>query len=68
MDGETEFKTIVVADGGTIPELPVPPERSGYIFDGWFDAQGNQLTTSTQIHDDLKVYSGWSEEIGRAHV
>lgn len=64
MDNETVFKTIVVADGGTIPELPVPPERSGYIFDGWFDAQGNQLTTSTQIHDDLTVYSRWSEEPG----
>ncbi len=64
MDGETEFKTIVVADGGTIPELPVPPERPGYIFDGWFDAQGKQLTTSTQINDDLTVFSRWSEEPG----
>jgi len=64
MDGETEFTTKVVADGGTIPELPVPPERSGYIFDGWFDAQGKQLTTSTQINEDLTVFSRWSEEPG----
>ena len=64
MDDDAEIATKVVADGGTIPELPVPPERSGYIFDGWFDEQGKQFTSSTQVFQNMTVFSRWSEEPG----
>ena len=37
---------ITVTYGQPIGELPVPV-REGYIFEGWFDAQGNEVTAET---------------------
>lgn len=41
--------------------LPTPT-RSGYSFDGWFDAHegGNEITASTKFASDTTVYAQWS--------
>lgn len=46
-------------------QIPEPPEREGYTFEGWYSAQdgtGNKLTTSTVIDSDATYYAKWSQE------
>ncbi len=44
--------------------LPTP-ERSGYTFNGWFDAQigGNEITTDTVFTQDTTIYAQWTKLI-----
>ena len=71
----------VPADGGTALEtkrleitfgsefsLPVPTERIGYTFEGWYDASGKQYTGKDgiglfawNIAEDTVLYSKWSK-------
>lgn len=61
------------ADGGTLPsgtvnpaetvdgklaELPTPT-RGFYVFTGWFDADGNKITTDTVFTSDATVTAHW---------
>lgn len=61
------------ADGGTLPsgtvnpaetvdgklaELPTPT-RDFYVFTGWFDADGNKITTDTVFTSDATVTAHW---------
>ena len=40
---------------------PVPAAKSGYVFDGWYDSQGNQYTKSVFPEGDLKLYPRYRE-------
>ena len=44
--GVVDPEFITVTYGQPIGELPVPV-REGYVFEGWFDAQGNEVTAET---------------------
>jgi uncharacterized repeat protein (TIGR02543 family) len=49
-----------VEEGKTLTDLPTP-EREGYTFDGWFDAEGNKFTTETVVTGDITVTAKWTE-------
>ena len=53
--------TITVVYDQPIGELPVP-ERAGYTFNGWFDADGNEVTAATvyTIAGDSTVTAKWT--------
>lgn len=40
---------------GTLPT----PTRPNYVFVGWFDAYGNQVTDATTITSDITLYAHW---------
>jgi uncharacterized repeat protein (TIGR02543 family)/LPXTG-motif cell wall-anchored protein len=52
-----------VATGSPVGTLPVPPLRSGYLFDGWYTASsgGDLVTSSTVFPGDTTVYAHWIE-------
>ena len=47
-----------VTEGSTIT-VPTA-SRDGYTFDGWFDANGNQLTSGTKITADVTYTASWT--------
>ena len=50
-----------VTDGGTAAK-PADPTRSGYVFNGWFDADtgGNEYTFGTAVTADITLYAQWT--------
>ena len=54
------IETRIVDDGDPIGELPVPQPREGWNFDGWFDVDGNNITSSTIVTKDLRLHTRWS--------
>ena len=48
--------------GQTLAPMHVPT-RSGYLFDGWYDApeSGNAIDGSTVITEDMTVYAYWTK-------
>ena len=56
---DTEPTTATTVDG-KLQEMPTPT-RSGYVFNGWFDAEtgGNKITTDTLFTDDTTIYAQW---------
>jgi len=46
---------------GRIPSLPTP-ERSGYVFDGWFTEPegGNEVTVKTVFKSNATIYARWT--------
>ena len=59
-DDLTLIETRIVDDGNPIGELPSPPPREGWNFDGWFDVDGNNITSSTIATKDLRLHTRWS--------
>lgn len=57
--GEVEPASMTTV-GGKLESLPAPT-RSGYSFNGWFDAEtgGNKITTDTVFDSDTTVYAQW---------
>ena len=61
--GKVSVTRLRLGVDGTVPALPTPQERDGYLFGGWFDAaegglevvQGDKLTESTTL------YAHWYE-------
>lgn len=41
-----------------LPSLPIPV-RAGYIFDGWYTAGGERVTTSTVFTEDCVISARW---------
>lgn len=37
------------------------PSRDGYIFDGWFTADGNQITSVAGLYESDTVYAHWTK-------
>lgn len=64
------YNYIVKPDGGTQYSELKSPVRTGYIFDGWFDAAegGNEITnqykfTAEDAEKDVTLYAHWSEAV-----
>ena len=59
-NGFTLDETTITATYGesyTLPEL----ERTGYTFNGWFDASGNQVTSGTWYNEeDITLTASWT--------
>lgn len=56
-----EAMTVTVPDKN-IDALPTPPERDGYIFNGWNTEQngtGEKFTAEYIIEEDITVYAQW---------
>lgn len=51
-----------IRTGGTVPILPLPPEKQGFKFIGWnFDLNGREkyFTDNTPVDADITVYAQW---------
>ena len=55
--GSVSEKTFTVEDGETV-NLPTP-YRTGYRFLGWFDQDGEQITSATPITKDMTLTARW---------
>lgn len=65
LDGDV--KTVTTGKDGKLTAMPKDPTRSGYTFDGWYDAQegGSKITTATVFKTDgATIYAHWSETPG----
>jgi uncharacterized repeat protein (TIGR02543 family) len=55
----------VLEPATTVGTLPVPPEKTGYIFGGWntnvSEAYGMPFTATTPVTANLIVYAQWRE-------
>ncbi len=52
-----------IATGNTVGSLPTSPQKTGFVFGGWFttiNGGGSEFTTSTSISADITVYAKWS--------
>jgi uncharacterized repeat protein (TIGR02543 family) len=52
----------VNAPATTIDDLPAPPARTGYIFNGWNtakDGKGTAFTAATAVNATITVYAQW---------
>ncbi|MBI9094270.1 MAG: InlB B-repeat-containing protein [Sphaerochaeta sp.] len=60
-DPDSTIKT-VTSPATTIDGLPTAPEKTGYIFDGWFtegSGGGTEFTASTEVPRNITVYAKW---------
>ena len=58
VDGEET--TIEVEEGTAIGEqMPVDPEKGGFIFTGWTDEDGNDVDADTIVNDDMTVVANF---------
>ena len=65
IDGDTGPVKITVEYGETISNLP-NPEKTDYIFDGWFSEKygnGSEFTPTTAVTSDMTVYAKWTPAI-----
>ena len=62
-NGGSDVKSTKVVNGDTVAE-PVPPDRNGYTFLGWYqDAAGNiAYRFSAPVFQDLTLYAKWEKE------
>lgn len=53
----------VTGKGGTLFDLPDEPDRSGYIFNGWWTkvSGGDKVSTNTVFGEDTVVYAHWTQ-------
>lgn len=59
--GMCDTTQIEVVDGQTISNIP-EPFMNGYTFEGWFDDNGNKLTTNTVISYDIMYTAKWTKD------
>lgn len=58
-DGGSTVPTQTV-DYNTKATKPTNPTKSGYVFDGWFDAQGNKFDFNTVITGNVTLKAHWT--------
>ena len=62
-DTDASPSSITVTEPVTkVSDLPIPPTKEGFEFDGWFTEEnggGTVFTTSTVITGDITVYAKW---------
>ena len=65
-DGAPDIEPAKIEKGARIGKLPVPAERIGWIFDGWYAEDDtefkNKYTTSTKVTADTVLIAKWVEE------
>ena len=59
--GMCDTTKIEVINGQTISNIP-EPFMNGYTFEGWFDDNGNKLTTDTVISYDIMYTAKWTKD------
>ena len=59
-DGISENTSMQVVDGRLASNLPIPT-RDGYVFNGWFDQNDNQITEYTYITEDKTLTASWNK-------
>lgn len=60
-DGETSDETVKVYGGNPVGQLP-SPKRSGYNFDGWYDADDFKYESdSPAINSDITLTAQWTK-------
>ncbi len=57
-EGECDTASLKVATGTAISPLPTAT-REGYVFGGWFDESGNEVTASTAVTADMTLTAKW---------
>ncbi|MCD8130156.1 MAG: M4 family metallopeptidase [Lachnospiraceae bacterium] len=63
-DGGTGIDPVTVAEGGTI-EAPEDPEKSGFIFVGWYDGPDDAsyvIFENLTVTEDITLYAKWVED------
>ncbi len=56
--GGSEVAPRVIPAGSALGELSVP-EREGYVFDGWYAADGTQVTPETTFNESATLTARW---------
>lgn len=58
--GTVSPESVTAYCGSAIGELPIP-ERTGYVFAGWFKEDGEKVTPSTTLNStvDMTLYAHW---------
>ena len=60
VDGGKVDSTTINVEYGKAYTLPTPT-KTGYTFDGWYDADGNKVSGGTwQSYSDIKLYAKWT--------
>lgn len=47
--GTVSSSSLTVVEGQPIGDLPTPTPKAGYTFTGWFDSEGNEVTSETIV-------------------
>ena len=56
-----QIKTSQVQRGAALGTLPIAPTHPGYTFQGWYDASGKAVTTSTKVTGNMTVYARYEK-------
>lgn len=59
-DGGSNIGNIIVENGKVIL-LPVNPIKTGYVFAGWVDQNGNSITKDTIVKENMTIKATWKE-------
>ena len=59
--GSERFDPVTLPGSGLVPALPVPQEREGYIFGGWYDGVefGDEIRAGDAPGRSLTLYAHW---------
>ena len=55
------IETRIVDKDAQIGDLPVLPEKTGYVFDGWYDKDENKVYPTTIVSSDMEIHSKWTQ-------
>ena len=58
--GSVDVNTRVITQAGTTYGSLPRPTRSGYDFQGWFTAEGSEVTNSTVVTKSQTLYARWT--------
>ena len=61
LDDGSKKTTKTVTKGAKFGTLPEQPKKDGYVFKGWFDQNGNQLTADTVISSAITFTAKWDK-------
>lgn len=67
MDGEEEISFEYMIDGTRI-DMPIAPEKDGYIFIGWYDQDGNDVGESLDVTKDMVITAAYIDEKEASYV
>lgn len=60
-NGGNQIDTIF-ADKGEVINMPLDPEKEGYLFVAWKDKNGNLYSISGSFSEDTDLYASWQKE------
>lgn len=57
--GDISYDKLEIINGREIGNIPTP-EKEGFIFDGWFDDNGNEVNSSTIINENITIHARYT--------